>query len=78
MNMKHQLPGKPFLLILLTAIPFLQLIAQIPREIPGPNDPIDFTQNSNIILYIGGPIIMVVVFILWRRSKNKKKKDNDD
>jgi len=78
MNMKHPLPAKPILLILLTAMPFLQLIAQIPREVPGPNDPIDFTHLPNVLLYIGGPILMVIVFILWRRSKNKKQEDQED
>ena len=48
-------------------------MGQRPREVPAPNAPIDFTDFNNILLYIGGPLLFVIGFILYRRYKKQEK-----
>lgn len=48
-------------------------MGQRPREVPAPNAPIDFTDLNNILLYIGGPLLFVIGFILYRRYKKQEK-----
>jgi hypothetical protein len=55
--------------------------SQVPREIPKPHDPVDLTSPFNIILYFGGFVLMLIIFIFWRiynRRKKENSKNNDD
>ena len=47
---------------------------QIPREVPHPNtnEPIDFNNLADVIIYIVLPLFFVLVYILGRRFSNKK------
>ncbi|QAA80707.1 hypothetical protein EI546_02730 [Aequorivita sp. H23M31] len=52
----------------------VNLNAQIPTEVPKPQDnsPVDFSEPVNIILFIILPLAVVVLVIIWR---NKRQKD---
>lgn len=51
---------------------------QIPREVPHPNtnEPIDFNNLADVIIYIVLPLFFVLVYFLGRRFSNKKN-DNE-
>ncbi len=44
---------------------------QTPGEIPTPhnNDPIDLTSTSDILIYIVIPVLLLILYILWRRGR---------
>lgn len=48
-------------------------LGQKPREVPAPNAPIDFTDINNLLLYIGGPLLFIIGFFLYRIYKKKQR-----
>jgi len=48
-----------------------KILLQAPPEIPRGDGPVDFSDPLNVILYIGGPIVFVIIFLFWRKRKNK-------
>lgn len=51
----------------------LSLYSQIPTEVPKPQDnsPVDFSEPTNIIIFIVLPLLVVVFVIIWRNKKRK-------
>ncbi|MBL7474035.1 adenylosuccinate synthetase [Robertkochia sediminum] len=49
------------------------LLIQIPEEVPKPhqNDPLDFTSATELILYVGLPLLFIFLYYLWKRSKKQ-------
>ncbi|QIE60855.1 adenylosuccinate synthetase [Rasiella rasia] len=54
-------------------VAFTTTNAQIPSEVPGPDDnpPIDLSNTADILIYIVLPII-ILLLLLFRIKKNKK------
>ena len=50
------------------------LFLQIPygTQNPDANKPIDFTSAFDVIVFIVLPILMIILYIYWRRSKKKE------
>jgi hypothetical protein len=49
---------------------------QIPKEVPHPdtNSPLDINNPADIIIYIVLPLVVIILYFLWRK-KNRKKKE---
>ncbi|MFI8604190.1 adenylosuccinate synthetase [Cellulophaga baltica] len=47
---------------------------QIPMGTRNPDDngPIDFSSPFDVIMYIIMPVLMILLYIFWRRNKKKK------
>jgi hypothetical protein len=58
--------------VFLSLTAFASVVAQIPQDIPNQSDPVDFSDPLNIVLYIVLPVLMILVYILWRRSKKNR------
>lgn len=46
---------------------------QVAEGIPKPsdNDPIDFSDINNVIIFIVVPIVLVIFYYFWRKGKSK-------
>lgn len=69
--------------IALTVIASLTTIlasAQIPTEVPKPQDnkPVDFSNPTDIIIFIVLPLVVIVLFIVWRGKKRKDSATPED
>ncbi|UNY98213.1 adenylosuccinate synthetase [Zhouia spongiae] len=62
--------------MLLKNLCYLLLIFQAPEEIPkdSDNDPVDFTAFENILIYIIIPILIFVLYFVWRQMKQRERK----
>ena len=51
------------------------IIMQIPHGTPNPdnNNPVDFTNPFDLLVFLILPIVLVVFYIIWRRKRNKRK-----
>ncbi|MDW5288535.1 adenylosuccinate synthetase [Formosa sp. PL04] len=51
------------------------LLMQIPlgSQNPDDNTPVDFSNPFNIIVFIIIPIIVIILYIYWKKTKNKKE-----
>lgn len=67
---------KPHTIHILFALFSLKSMGQIPTEVPHPdnNTPIDFSNPADIIIYIILPVIVIILYFIWR--KNARKKDD--
>jgi hypothetical protein len=52
-------------------------LAQSPTHYPSGNDPVEFTP-VNIIVYIIGPILLVIIYLWYRRYLSNKKKAEEE
>jgi hypothetical protein len=52
-----------------------KLWAQIPREVPHPNNntPIDLSKPEDIILYIVLPLVFIILFFVGRKYRRKNR-----
>ena len=52
---------------------FIALLPQLPLGTPNPddNDPLDFSDPFNIIVFIVLPIIAVILYVYWKKQRNK-------
>ncbi len=49
-------------------------VAQRPTHIPGEDEPLKvFESAENIIFYLVLPVIIIVLYIIWRRRLNREK-----
>ncbi|WP_339700005.1 adenylosuccinate synthetase [uncultured Marixanthomonas sp.] len=50
--------------------------AQIPKEVPHPdnNKPLDLSSPADIIIYIVIPVVFIILFFVWRSRRKKKNK----
>ncbi len=53
----------------------LLFVLQIPTDIPNPdnNKPLDFSDPFEIIVFIVLPILVILLYIFWKRHKRKDK-----
>ena len=76
---KHFATASVFLLafFLVPAFSF----AQNQPNIPKPRGPIDFSQTSNIVIFVIIPAIIIIAFLIFRKRiwkvKQEKKENND-
>ncbi|NCA87114.1 MAG: hypothetical protein EOM83_16385 [Clostridia bacterium] len=69
--------------VVLTAIFFtamsLAAMAQVPTNVPSPEaEPVDFFgSTANIVLYVAIPLVIIALFIIWRRRSTKHNPDKD-
>lgn len=62
---------------LLVIMPFIVAYPQIPTHSPKPDQTaVDFSQPINIVLFIILPLILVVLYLVWRK-KNRKNDSNE-
>jgi hypothetical protein len=47
------------------------MLTQIPQDIPNQSTPIDLTSPTDVMLYIILPILMIILYLFWRKRKNK-------
>ncbi|MHA7944226.1 adenylosuccinate synthetase [Formosa sp. 3Alg 14/1] len=52
----------------------LALFAQLPLGTPNPDDnqPVDFSDPFNIVVFIILPIIAIILYVYWRKQQHKK------
>lgn len=51
--------------------PCIMIFIQIPQDIPNQSTPIDLTSPTDVMLYIILPILMIILYLFWRKRKNK-------
>ncbi|MCH7411174.1 hypothetical protein MM239_17390 [Belliella sp. DSM 111904] len=56
----------------------LNVFAQNQPDIPKPRGPIDFSQTSNIVIFIIIPTIIIIAFIIFRGRIKKIKGENEE
>lgn len=44
-------------------------LAQKPSEIPGDTGKVELTETSDVIIYILIPIIIIILYIVWKKRK---------
>lgn len=59
----------PFLLVFACVF---KVNAQLPQDLPYDSKPVDFSDPVNIVLYIAIPLLIIVLYIFWRRRFRKK------
>lgn len=54
----------------------LTSIAQTPRNVPQGHDsePVQFDTAPNLIMYIIIPVILVILYLLWRRREKRRNR----
>jgi heme/copper-type cytochrome/quinol oxidase subunit 2 len=64
-----------FLYLLIQAIQFVNTgFTQTPTHIPRDSRPVDFFDSTeNIIVFIVLPVVIVVLYFLWRKQRAKQK-----
>lgn len=73
MKLKPPLLLKKYWLALANLILLLSPIAaQVPEGIPNKETPIDWTSWPDRILYIGLPLLILILFLIGRMRKRKK------
>ncbi|WP_194767505.1 adenylosuccinate synthetase [Tamlana sp. I1] len=52
------------------------LVLQLPMGTPNPDDnkPLDLSDPFEVIVFIVLPVIIVILYFLWRKQKQKNKK----
>lgn len=65
------------ILVLLTSITGLNVAAQQPTHVPSPqnNSAIDLTNWVDILIFIVAPIVLILIYFLWRRQLKKEQKE---
>lgn len=65
-----------------TAILFMASLVyafgQKQQGIPQPRGPIDLNDTSNIVIFIVLPIIVIILYFVWKRATKKRKEKADD
>lgn len=70
---------KPHILYTLLALFSLRSFGQIPTEVPHPdnNTPVDFSSPADIIIYIVLPVIVIILYFVWRRNARRREDENE-
>ena len=77
MSLKYQ-TMRAFIASLLLMVSGL-IYAQRPTNIPEPSEPFNvFESAENIIFYIVLPVIIIVLYIIWRRRISREKEKETD
>jgi hypothetical protein len=53
------------------------LYSQIPRDLPRPTGPIDFSETSNMIIFAIIPAIIIIVYLIFRKKIKKVKQEKN-
>ncbi|MGB3342316.1 MAG: hypothetical protein WBA61_00255 [Aequorivita sp.] len=71
---------KKTVLAVITLLSTFLVSAQIPTEVPKPQDnkAVDFSNPTDIIIFIVLPLVVVVLFIVWRGKKRKESSASED
>ncbi len=65
-----------FFAFLLTMLP-VSVLGQRPSSVPYDTEPVGFFESpANIIIYIVLPLLIVLIYFLWRRKIKKEEEDN--
>ena len=69
-------PHIPYIILTLFS---LKSFGQIPTEVPHPdnNTPVDFSNPADIIIYIVLPVIVIILYFVWRRNARRREDEND-
>ncbi len=51
------------------------LLAQIPRDIPRGTGPIQFETPFDYFLYVGMPLLIIILFLVWRGRRRKNSEE---
>ena len=55
------------------------IFGQRPSSVPYDTEPVRFFESpANIIIYIVLPLLIVLIYILWRRKVRKEKEDQKE
>lgn len=54
------------------------VIGQVPQGIPKDNGPIDLSSTSNVVIYIVLPLMVVVLFVIWRVAVKRRRKNEEE
>lgn len=52
--------------------------AQYQEGIPKPSGPVDLSKTSNVVIFIVIPVIILVLYLIFRRRIGKVKKEKHD
>jgi hypothetical protein len=52
--------------------------AQYQENIPKPSGPVDLSKTSNVVIFIVIPVIILVLYLIFRRRIGKVKKEKYD
>ncbi|WP_405604892.1 adenylosuccinate synthetase [Polaribacter sp. Asnod1-A03] len=56
---------------ILYKLPFLQLPMGTPN--PDDNKPLDTSDPFEVIVFMVLPVVVIILYFLWKKQKNKKK-----
>ena len=63
---------------MMTMLPVL-VFGQRPTSVPYDTEPVGFFDSTaNVIIYIVLPLLIVLIYVLWRRKIKKEEQDNDE
>ncbi|WP_373494970.1 hypothetical protein [Aquiflexum sp.] len=65
-----------YFLLALLFTPFLSY-SQKQQDIPRPRGPIDFSETSNIVIYLVIPAIIIITFLILRKTLSGKVEDKE-
>ncbi|MDO9554122.1 hypothetical protein [Rhodonellum sp.] len=60
------------LMFFFSILTVFQSIAQTQREIPKPRGPVDFSETSNVVIFIVIPLIIFILYLIWRKEIKKR------
>jgi len=52
--------------------------SQVPRGIPKPTGPIDFSKTSNVVIFVVIPAVILIVFLIYRKRIKKVKQEKKE
>ena len=69
----------PFLMLTLCLLSIFPngLMAQIQEGLPKPTDQIDLSDTSDLVIFIILPILVLILYLFWRKSIKKRKNKGD-
>ena len=78
MHQPKYLLKQTFLTAFLFMASFVYAFGQKQPGIPQPRGPVDLSDTSNIVIFIVLPIIVIILYFVWRRATKKRKEKADD
>jgi len=52
--------------------------SQIPQNTPKPTGPIDLSRTSNVVIFIVIPVVILIIYLIFRRRIIKVKKEKNE
>nr|WP_211482880.1 hypothetical protein [Algoriphagus locisalis] len=66
-----------FLLAIILLIPGISY-AQYQENIPKPSGPVDLSETSNQVIFIALPLLILILYLIFRKRIKKIKKDKNE